>query len=85
MCHSREVGYFGSVMCVGHTLGEEILLGSPSAYRQESIQSKDASCVLQVNIKTLSHLRKQRHLQNGGTSLFEDYAKLLTILESHYI
>ena len=71
-------------MCVGHTLGEEILLGQNSQ-RTESVQSKDHSCVLQVSVKLLAHLKKQRQVGGGGTSLFEDYATLLVILEGHFV
>jgi hypothetical protein len=37
ICHSVDGGYFGSIMCVGHTLGEEVLLGPAGSNRSESV------------------------------------------------
>ena len=72
-------------MCIGHTLGEEILFGAPGLRRTESVVAMDHSCVLQVNVKTFGYMRMQKHVVAGGGTLFKDYATLLYILESHYI
>ncbi len=47
-CSKQQIGDFGSIMCVGHTFGEEILFCGEKDYlkRKESIVCKDQACVL---------------------------------------
>lgn len=56
VCKTSEAGTFGSIMCVGHTLGEEVIFGFEAhngVRRTESVSSTDSSCVLQINVKAL--------------------------------
>ncbi len=42
MCSTTEAGEFGSTMCIGHTLGEEIIYSANEegdVFRSESITS----------------------------------------------
>ena len=47
---TEETGKFGSLMCVGHTLGEEIVFATDTSLislrRTESVVSDAVSCVL---------------------------------------
>lgn len=49
ICHTAKNGQFGSIMCIGHTLGEESLFSSDKGQgirRTESVISSDNACVL---------------------------------------
>ena len=73
------------MMCVGHTLGEEILFGPPGEVRTESVIAKDSACVLQVNVHTFAKLKTERLAGASKETLHKDYLVLLYILENHYI
>ena len=87
-CHTEETGAFGAVMCIGHTLGEEVLFSSDKnrgVRRTESVLSEDHSCVLQINVKSYALMRMQKHIGAGGSNFLKDYQSLNYILESHYL
>jgi hypothetical protein len=77
-------------MCIGHTLGEEILFGQGAGEnntikRSESVYANGNSCVLQLNIKDFNIMRVERHLNGGAGNMLKDYAILMYILESHFV
>ena len=82
-CKSQYTGSFGSIMCVGHTLGEESLFNQVET-RIESVVAIEESCVLQLNLKTFLLMRMQRHVGAGGGNLSKDFQQLMYILESHF-
>lgn len=72
-------------MCVGHTIGEEILFSSSAQVRRtESVVSQSPSCVMQINLKILQLMSVQRHISAGGANMSQDYSLLSHILKSHY-
>ena len=72
-------------MCVGHTLGEEILFSTGAQVRRtESVVSQSSSCVMQINLKILQLMSIKRHIGAGGANMSQDYSLLSHILESHY-
>ena len=101
ICLTNKSGKFGSIMCIGHTLGEEILSSDstvnyphierpndqPLSYvkRSESVVSNDYSCVLQLNINHFNVMRIQRHIVAGGGDMLNDFAVLMYIFESHLV
>lgn len=77
-------------MCIGHTLGEEILFGhgageNNTIRRSESAHANAHSCVLQLNVKDFNLMRVERHLNGGAGNMLKDYAVLMYILESHFV
>ena len=72
-------------MCVGHTLGEEILFGKPGHVRQESVYAKENSCVLQTHVNIFQHLKSERAAGASKDTLHKDYLVLLYILGNHYL
>ena len=73
-------------MCVGHTLGEEIVFrAKPMERRTESIQAKQPSCVLQVSIKIYEKLQWLRDRMQPNGVAYKDYVILKYILENHFI
>ena len=72
-------------MCVGHTLGEEVLFGPAGEVRTESVVAKENSCVLQVNIQVFAQLKYERLPGAGKDTLEKDYLVLLYILENHFV
>ena len=61
MASATEEEFFGAVMCVGHTLGEEIIFErkkSGQKVRMESVVARTASCVLQVSTRVLFQLKR---------------------------
>ena len=85
--HTAKHGQFGSIMCIGHTLGEESLFSlnkGQTIKRTESLISSDNSCVLQIDLDTYAMMRMQKHTGAGGNNIIKDYQTLNYILESHY-
>ena len=84
-CMKTRKGPFGALMCVGHTLGEEILFGQRGQVRQESVYAKENSCVLQTHVQILQHLKNERLAGASKETLNKDYLVLLYILENHFL
>ena len=81
---AAKSGVFGPSMCVGHTLGEEVIFCKGKQFRTESVVAKVASCVLQVRKDILFNLRrlKDRTANNGLAT--KDFTLMRLILESHF-
>ena len=84
-CRKTATGPFGALMCVGHTLGEEILFGPASDVRTESVVAKENACVLQVNVQNFARMKSVQIAGASKDTLQRDYLVLLYILENHYI
>ena len=72
-------------MCVGHTLGEEVIFGQgKKLVRTESVVAKMPSCVLQVRKDIFLKIRrvKDRNAVSGVAS--KDFGILHYILENHF-
>ena len=88
-CHSTTCESFGALMCVGHTLGEEVIfdkkaIGKGAKPRSESVLAKVPSCVLQISMRTFLQLRRlPDRTQPDGTAQ-KDFAILKYILENHF-
>ena len=72
---SSEGGPFGSRMCVGHTISEEVIFGFPNQISvwPDSVLADEPSCVLQVSIQTFELMCLKRHVGAGGSSLTPDF------------
>lgn len=85
------MGNFGSIMCVGHTLGEETVFGSNSgdgsgdlSLRSESVVCSDYACVMQIDVKKLYAMNIPRRVASCGCYCPKDYQSLIYILECHF-
>ena len=87
VCSKQQIGDFGSIMCVGHTFGEEILFSGDKDYlkRKESIVCKDQACVLQITASTLFAMQNPgRVALGGGHNHLNDFESIIYILECHF-
>ena len=88
-CQTKAVGIFGSMMCIGHTLGEEIIFSKKKKpdyappTRTESVSAKSFSCVLQIPLRAFQDLRLLRERTGGANA--KDFIILKYILENHYV
>ena len=71
-CVTSDGGVFGQKLCIGHTLGEEVLFRKPitkggKKLRSESVIAKAPSCVLQISTRSYKQLLrlKDRTQPNG--------------------
>ena len=80
-------------MCIGHTLGEEIIFRQKqdksktivAGVRTESVTAKVPSCVLQISMRIFLQLRRLKdRSQIDGTAL-KDFVILKYILDNHYV
>ena len=69
-------------MCIGHTLGEEILF-QKQKYRTETVSAVTECCVLQVDIVNFRLMGVEKHVGAGGSSLVDDYNQLMQVLQTH--
>ena len=78
-CQKANGDPFGSLMCIGHTLGEETLF-QKQKYRTETVTAVTECCVLQVDSVNFSLMAIEKHVGAGGSSLVDDYNLLVQIL-----
>ena len=81
---ANKAGVFGPCMCVGHTLGEEMLFGQGKQYRTESVLAKVPSCVLQVRKDVFLNVRRLKDRSSSNGLATKDFMLLRFILMNHY-
>ena len=85
-------------MCIGHTLGEEIIFRkqdkavkaiasnkNTNHARTESVIAKTPSCVLQVSTRNFMQLRRLKDRTQIDGTAFKDFVILKYILDNHFV
>ena len=79
-------------MCIGHTLGEEIIFRQKqdksktiAGVRTESVAAKVPSCVLQISMRIFLQLRRLKDRSSIDGTAFKDFVILKYILDNHYV
>lgn len=81
---ANKSGSFGPRMCVGHTLGEEVMFGRGKQFRTESVVAKVPSCVLQIRKDIFLKIRRLKDRTAVKGVAMKDYSILHYVLSNHY-
>ena len=76
---------FGDPVCLGWTIGEEILFSKASPVkRAETVRATCESCLLQLKVDDFESLSKPSKMKAGGASFKADYDILMSFLVQNY-